>query len=91
MKTYEVGQASPALVIGIIVMLATVAFGGLIFGQIQTTAEEQAADECDVTFTIAENITAATGETGSDVFPLILLVVLLAVFGAILAVLRMWA
>ncbi len=38
----EKGQASPELVVGIIVVLAIAAFGGLIFGSIQMTAEEQA-------------------------------------------------
>lgn len=84
------GQASPALVIGIIIMLATVAFGGLIFGEIQDAAEEQSDDDCAGENTIAENIVRDVGELGVDVFPLILLVVLLAVFGAILAVLKMW-
>ena len=87
---HELGQVSPGLIVGIVVMLAVAAFGGLIFGQIQDTATAQADDDVDNNYTIAENIVSDVGSTGSDVFPLILLVVTLAVFGAIIAVLKLW-
>lgn len=82
------GQLSVALVWGIIMMLVAVSIGGLLFGRIQDTATTQADDDNDAIDTIAENIVADVGETGSDVFPLILLAVTVSVFIAILAMFK---
>lgn len=83
-------QISAGIVWTIVIMLAAVAFGGLIFGKIHTVSEEQADDETAEN-TIAENIVADVGKTGADVFPLILLLVLIGVFVAIIAVLKVLA
>lgn len=85
------GQISAGIVWTIVIMLAAVAFGGLIFGKIHTVSEEQASDDDNTTETIAENIVSDVGKTGADVFPLVLLLVLIGVFVAIIAVLKVLA
>lgn len=84
-------QISAGIVWTIVIMLAAVAFGGLIFGKIHTVSEEQADDGVATTETIAENIVSDVGKTGADVFPLVLLLVLIGVFVAIIAVLKVLA
>jgi len=82
------GQINAGIVWTIVIMLAAVAFGGLIFGKIHTVAVEQADDENDANQSIAENIVTDVGKTGADVFPLILLMVLIGVFVGIIAILK---
>ena len=84
------GMAVPSLAIAIIVSLAVVSFGGIIYSEIQETAASQADDDCSTVDTIGENIVGLTEEAGEDLFPLIILVVLLGAFGAIIFVLKTW-
>lgn len=88
MKMMNKGQISAGIVWTVVIMLVAVAFGGLIFGKVQDVAEKQADDDNDSNLTIAENIVADVGETGADVFPLILLLVLIGVFVAIISILK---
>lgn len=82
------GQISAGIVWTVVIMLVAVAFGGLIFGKVQDVASKQADDDNATNFSIAENIVADVGETGADIFPLILLLVLIGVFVAIISILK---
>lgn len=75
------------IVWGVIIMLVSIAIGGLVFGKIQTEAASQ-ADDGTATETIAENVVAQTGEAGTSIFPLIILMVTVAVFVGIISVLK---
>lgn len=77
------GYLSSAVVWGVVVMLIAVSFGALIFGKIQTVAKEQVT-----VGTLEENIINQVGGTAEDVFPLILLMVLIAVLVGIVAVIK---
>lgn len=76
------------LVWGVIIMLVSVAIGGLIFSRLMTETEKQASDENESNLTIGENVAASVGEAGSTIFPLLILVVIITVFVAIIAVVR---
>lgn len=76
------------IVWGVIIMLVSIAIGGLVFGKIQTEAASQASDDNENNFTIAENVVAETGAAGTSIFPLIILMVTVAVFVAIISVLK---
>jgi amino acid transporter len=82
------GQMNTGIVWGVIIMLVSIAIGGLVFGKIQTEAAKQANDECSAVDTIAENVVAQTGTAGTSIFPLIILMVTVAVFVGIISVLK---
>lgn len=88
MKMMNKGQISAGIVWTVVIMLVAVAFGGLIFGRVQSVAVTQADDDNSTNYTIAENIVADVGETGAEIFPLILLLVLIGVFVAIISILK---
>ena len=79
----QFGQINSGIVWTIVIMLIAVSFGALIFGKVQTVAHNQAEEN-----SLEENIINQVSETGSDVFPLILLLVMIGVFVAIIGVLR---
>ena len=76
------------IVWGVIIMLVSIAIGGLVFGKIQSEAASQANDDNDTNYTIAENVVAETGAAGTSIFPLIILMVTVAVFVGIISVLK---
>lgn len=79
----QFGQINSGIVWTIVVMLIAVSFGALIFGKVQTVADNQAAVD-----SMEDNIIHEVSATGATIFPLILLLVLIGVFVAIIGVLR---
>lgn len=82
-KADQRGYLSSAIVWGVVVMLIAVSFGAMIFGKIQTVAQEQVT-----TGSLEENIVNDVSRTAADVFPLILLMVLIAVLVGIMAIVK---
>lgn len=77
------GVLSAGIIWVVVTMLVAVSIGGLVFGKIQTQAKSMTESG-----SLEENIVTEVTETGSDVFPLLLLLVIVAVLGSIVAVLK---
>lgn len=77
------GQLNTGLVWGIIVMLVSIAIGGLVYSKISAETSNQVEEN-----SIGENIVNKTNEGANTVFPLLVLIVVIAVFVSLIAVLK---
>ena len=77
------GQVNPGLVWGIVVMLVAVAIGGLIYSKISVETGKQVEEN-----SIGENVKNNVDSGANTIFPLLVLIVIIGVFVALIAVLR---
>ena len=77
------GQVNPGLVWGIVVMLVAVAIGGLIYSKISVETGKQVEEN-----SIGENVKNDVDSGARSIFPLLVLVIIIGVFVALIAVLR---
>jgi hypothetical protein len=80
------GQINPALVWAIIIMLTAVAIGGLVFSRISTEMANQVEPD-----SVGENVLATVNDAASTIFPLLVLMIVIAVLVSVVLVVKVLA
>jgi type III secretory pathway lipoprotein EscJ len=87
----KTGQLNPALVWTIIIMLVAVAIGGLVYSRISSELEKQVSDDNAETMTFGENVLASVNQGANTVFPLLVLMVVIAVLVSVVLIVKVLA
>ena len=77
------GQVNAGLVWGIVIMLVAVSIGGLIYSKISAETIKQVEEN-----SIGENVARDVDAGARSIFPLLVLIIIIGVFVALIAVLR---
>ena len=82
------GQFNTGIIWVVGVALIMLSLVGLVTGTVQDRAEDVVDDECSTIDTLSENLVTDAGSYISDNFPLLGLVVTVAIIGAIIMIFR---